>query len=174
MTTVRMLEPIETEHLRLIPFALELMQVALIDKNRLAQMLGVRVPDSWPGEDLAEALPFFIQMMEQHPEAGTWDGLILHKADHVLIGGMGFKDGPDEHGMVEIGYSIIPEYQRRGYATEMARALIAWVFSNPDISVVTAECLDDNIGSIRVLEKVGMRRLEPEGNMLKWEIGRES
>jgi RimJ/RimL family protein N-acetyltransferase len=111
-------------------------------------------------------------MIEQHPEAGTWDGLILHKADHVLIGDMGFKGGPDERGMVEIGYSIIPEYQGRGYATEMARALIAWAFSQPDITVVTAECFDDNIGSIRVLEKVGMRRLEPEGHMLKWEIRR--
>jgi len=39
--------------------------------------------------------------------------------------------------------------------------------------VITAECLNDNIGSIRVLEKVGMRRLEPEGNLLKWELRKE-
>src|SRR5438270_63260 len=38
------------------------------------------------------------------------------------------------------------------------------------IKVITAECLNDNIGSIRVLEKVGMRRLEPEGHLLKWEL----
>jgi RimJ/RimL family protein N-acetyltransferase len=36
--------------------------------------------------------------------------------------------------------------------------------------VITAQCLDDNIGSIRVLEKVGMRRLAPEGKRLKWEL----
>jgi [ribosomal protein S5]-alanine N-acetyltransferase len=36
--------------------------------------------------------------------------------------------------------------------------------------VQIAECLNDNIGSIKVLEKLGMRRLEPEGNMLKWEL----
>lgn len=169
-----MLEPIETEHLRLIPFTLELMQTAVTDKVQLAEMLGVRVPDSWPGKAFAEALPFFIQMMEQHPEAGTWDGLIVHIADHILIGDMRFKGGPNENGMVEIGYSIVPEYQGRGYATEMTRALIAWAFSHPDIKVVTTECLDDNFGSIRVLEKVGMHQLRPKGNMLKWEIGRES
>ena len=34
-------------------------------------------------------------------------------------------------------------------------------------------CLDDNLGSIRVLEKVGMRRLAAEGHTLKWELQKE-
>ncbi len=52
----------------------------------------------------------------------------------------------------------------------MARRVIEWAFHTPGIQVITAQCLDDNIGSIRVLEKVGMRRLAPEGNRLKWEL----
>jgi ribosomal-protein-alanine N-acetyltransferase len=52
----------------------------------------------------------------------------------------------------------------------MARRVIDWAFQTPGIQVITAECLDDNIGSIRVLEKVGMRRLAAEGHTLKWEL----
>ncbi len=110
--------------------------------------------------------------MEKDPAGLVWDGIIIHKADQVAIGGIGFHGAPDEAGMVEIGYNIIPAYEGQGYATEMARCVINWAFQTPNIQVITAECLDDNIGSIRVLEKVGMHRLPPEGNRLKWELRR--
>ncbi|GMA61301.1 hypothetical protein GCM10025859_17410 [Alicyclobacillus fastidiosus] len=35
---------------------------------------------------------------------------------------------------------------------------------------VTAVCRSSNIGSIRVLEKTGMSQLEPNDNMLNWEL----
>lgn len=161
---------IETERLKLIPFSLELKKIALQDPTKLAQKLGVGVPASWPGPDFAEALPFFIGIMEKDASGSIWDGIVVHKTDELAIGTMGFKGGPDESGAVEIGYSIIPEYHNQGYATEMARHLIAWAFAEPGIKAVMAECLSDNIGSIRVLEKVGMRRLALEDNMLKWEL----
>ena len=47
--------------------------------------------------------------------------------------------------------------------------MIAWAWQQPGVTAVTAECLDDNVGSIKVLEKAGMHRLPAEGNMLKWE-----
>ncbi len=163
----------ETRRLKLIPFSLELKKAALTDKDRLAELLGVRVPDSWPGLDMAEALPFFIAEMEKHADAPVWDGIIIHKEDNIVIGDMGFKSGPDEYGRVEIGYSIIPEYRNQGYATEMACHLIAWAWQQPGVTSVVAECLDNNLGSIKVLEKVGMRRLPPEGNLLRWEVRKE-
>jgi [ribosomal protein S5]-alanine N-acetyltransferase len=52
----------------------------------------------------------------------------------------------------------------------MARRVIDWAFQTPGIEIITAQCRDDNLGSIRVLEKVGMHRLPPEGQMLKWEL----
>ena len=82
--------------------------------------------------------------------------------------------GPDQAGVVEMGYDIVPEYRNQGYATEMARSLIAWALHEKGIKVVTASCLDDNIGSIKVLENAGMHRLEPDGNMLKWEIRKDN
>ena len=161
---------LETQRLKLHPFTLELKKVTLVERARLTEMLGVAIPDAWPGADLLEALPFFIETMEHDPTGRVWDGIIIHKADQIAIGGIGFHGPPDEAGRVEIGYNIIPAYEGQGYATEMARRVIGWAFQTPGIQVITAECLDDNIGSIRVLEKVGMRRLATEGNKLKWEL----
>jgi len=166
-------QPLETEHLKLIPFSLELKKATITERARVASILGIQVPDSWPGPDLTEALPFFVEMLEKDPVSRVWDGIIIHKEDQVAIGGIGFHGEPDEAGVVEIGYNIIPEYQSRGYATEMTRRFIDWAFHLQGIRMITAECLDENLGSIRVLEKVGMSRLEPEGHMLKWELRKE-
>lgn len=162
---------LETQRLKLLPFTLELKKVTLAERARLPEMLGVAVPDTWPGADLLEALPLFIETTEKDPSGLVWDGIIIHKADQVAIGGMGFHGRPpDEAGRVEIGYNIIPAYEGQGYVTEMARRVIDWAFQIPGIEAITAECLDDNFGSIRVLEKVGMRRVAAERDKLKWEL----
>lgn len=161
---------LETQRLKLLPFTLELKKITLAERARLTEMLGVAIPDAWPGAEMLEALLLFIEAMEKDPLGLVWDGIILHKADQIAIGGIGFHGPPDEASRVEIGYNIIPTYQGQGYATKMARRVIDWAFQTPGIQVITAECLDDNLGSIRVLEKVGMRRLAAEGNKLKWEL----
>ena len=164
------MQRLETPRLKLLPFTLELKQVTLAERARLTELLGVAIPDAWPGAGLLEALPLFIEAMEKDPTGLVWDGIILHKADQVAIGGIGFHGPPDEAGRVEIGYNIIPAYEGQGYATEMARRVIDWAFQTPGIQLITAQCRDDNLGSIRVLEKVGMRRLPSEGRTLRWEL----
>jgi RimJ/RimL family protein N-acetyltransferase len=111
-----------------------------------------------------------LKRMEERPEVAGWGGLIVHKADRMLIGDMGFHSPPDETGTVEIGYSIVPAYHNAGYATEMAARVVAWASEQAEIKWVIAECRVDNIGSIRVLEKIGMRRLGEEEGMFKWEM----
>ena len=165
---------LETKRLQLIPFTLDLKEAAMNDRARLVEMLGVYVPEHWPGPDLAEALPFFVENMEKAPSEPAWDWIAIHRLDLGVIGGIGFMGGPDKDGVVEMGYDIVPEYRKQGYATEMARSLVEWAFQEAGIKVVTASCLDDNIGSIKVLENAGMRRLEPDGNMLKWEMRKDN
>ena len=164
------MQRLETQRLKLLPFTLELKKITLSKRARLPEMLGVAMPDAWPGAEMLEALPFFIEAMEKDPTGIVWDGIIIHKAEEIAIGGIGFHGPPDEAGRVEIGYNIIPAYEWQGYATEMARRVIDWAFQTPSIGVITAECRDDNVGSIRVLEKVGMRRLPAEGHTLRWEL----
>ncbi len=166
---------LQTGRLTLVPFTLERVRAAVYDRAALARLLNAHVPDEWPNPDLGEILPMILEARLKDPAEAAWSALILHTADRALIGDIGFKGGPDAEGTVEIGYGIIPSYRGQGYASEAAQAMIAWAFAQPGVRRVTAECLADNAGSIRVLEKVGMRRTgtkdSEEGQLITWETG---
>ena len=74
----------------------------------------------------------------------------------MLVGGGGFL-GPPQGGAVQIGYSLLPEFQRRGYATEMVGGLVRWALSQPGVDSIAAETEWANPASVRVLEKVGFK-----------------
>jgi ribosomal-protein-alanine N-acetyltransferase len=79
--------------------------------------------------------------------------LIVHTTDRTLIGETGFHGPPDRAGTVEVGFSIVPDYRGRGFASEATRAHIEHAFDRSDIRRVIAESLDDNVASLKVLEK---------------------
>lgn len=158
----------ETKRVETIPFTLERMEQVIKDKDKLAELLQVHVPDDWPHPDLAEALPIIYEQQRLHPTPIVWDALVIDRKTQCLIGDVGFKGGPDASGTVDIGYSIVPAYQGRGYATEIAQAAVAWVKQQPGIKRITAECDIENKASIRVLEKTGFVRTGQEGIWLKW------
>ena len=72
---------------------------------------------------------------------------------------MGLKGPPDAEGLVEIGYSVLETHQRRGYATEAVRALIAWA-KERGAKRIAAETLPELLPSQRVMDKLGMRPVE--------------
>lgn len=165
---------IETKHLQMVSWSEELAFAALYDRENLARLVGARVPDDFPNDPVRKyVLPAKLERLKHDKSDGQWSGIIVHTGDGIIIGSMGFKTPPDEDGMAEMGYDIIEAYQGRGYATEMARAFVEWAFGETSITRVTAECLSSNFASIRVLEKVGMRRVEKSSSsdaMLYWEI----
>lgn len=77
-------------------------------------------------------------------------------ADSTLIGEAMIKHDNDPR-LGVFGYAIARPFQRQGFATELARGLIARFFSNPDTHRITASCDARNTPSIRVLEKAGLR-----------------
>ncbi len=142
------------------------------DGRRVNQSLPVHFMPEWPADPLG-LYPHWIAQREAQPDRDDWNGIIIDRNGLVAVGGMGFKGLPDESGIVELGYNVIPSYQGRGYVTEMAQALVSWALGQPTVRRVTAECLEDNAASIRVLEKSGFvrigRRLDDERPLLLWE-----
>ncbi|GMA66031.1 GNAT family N-acetyltransferase [Alicyclobacillus fastidiosus] len=164
---------LQTKRLRMVSWNQEFVLAAIQEKGTLGRLLNVEVPNDFPSEPVREfVLPMTLKELEQDPSVGKWSGMIVHVSDAILIGSMGFKSPPDQLGNVEIGYDIIPEYQGHGYATEMAQALIEWAFHQPNVNRVTAECLVTNRPSVRVLEKVGMKKLSKTDDMLFWEMNK--
>jgi [ribosomal protein S5]-alanine N-acetyltransferase len=58
----------------------------------------------------------------------------------------------------EIGWVFSREHQRRGYASEAARSLLAYAFESMHSHRVIATCQPENVASWRVMEKLEMRQ----------------
>ena len=54
-----------------------------------------------------------------------------------------------------IGYTVVPEFRRRGYATAMLRLALEFARDTLGLDRVLVTCDDDNVGSIRTIEKNG-------------------
>ncbi|WP_070000867.1 GNAT family N-acetyltransferase [Cellulosilyticum sp. I15G10I2] len=59
-------------------------------------------------------------------------------------------------GIYEIGYFIQKAYWGKGYATEMGKALIDFLFNNKNIHKVVASCHANNQHSEAIMKKLGM------------------
>ncbi|WP_214851605.1 GNAT family N-acetyltransferase [Exiguobacterium sp. s193] len=99
---------------------------------------------------------------------GSW--LIIRQADDVIIGDAGFKGKPNLNGEVEIGYGLLEQYWQNGYATEAVAGLIQWAQQTTSVLKVVAKTEATNQGSIRVLNKVNMERVQETDGMIYWEI----
>jgi ribosomal-protein-alanine N-acetyltransferase len=163
-------DAIETPRLRLVPFTYELAEAAMGDRARLAARLGVAVPAEWPAPEFGGILALLAQAAREDATRSGLTRLVVHRQERALIGDVGFKAPPDAAGVVEIGYSINERYRRRGLASEAAAALIDWGRRRRGVRRVLAECLDDNVASRRVLERLGMVPAGRDGRMLRWEL----
>ena len=121
------------------------------------EFFNVTFPSEWPGDALV-LFPRMAEALEENPDLEAWEGMVIGRATNVAVGQMGFKGPPDARRRVEIGYGINPSFEGRGYATEGVRALVAWAAEQPQVEQIVAECLESNVGSVRVLEKVGFER----------------
>lgn len=156
---------IQTSRLNLIPATVPLARAEIGDQPEFARQLGASVPVNWPPETLADALHLFLEWMEAAPDRVGWFGWYALAADEgtaerTLVAAGGFK-GPPNEGTAEIGYSVLPQFQGRGFATEIVGALVPWALSQPGVLRVVAETEWANPASVRVLRKAGFAAIGP-------------
>jgi RimJ/RimL family protein N-acetyltransferase len=60
---------------------------------------------------------------------------------------------------VQIGWQLRKDYWGQGYATEAARAVLAWAFDQLNLPLVYGQTSESNPGSWHIMEKLGMERL---------------
>ncbi|HUR96255.1 MAG TPA: GNAT family N-acetyltransferase, partial [Gemmatimonadales bacterium] len=137
------------------------------------------VPDTWPPEFLdPEALEFTVKRLREGPEqAGWWLHFIVlarGPSGPLLIGSAGYKGPPSPNGVVEIGYGIVRDHHRRGYASEAVRGLLRRAFADPAIGAVIAETLPELTASIGVLHKCGFHLIGEgsEPGVIRFELTR--
>ncbi|QWF16266.1 GNAT family N-acetyltransferase [Lysobacter capsici] len=155
-------EPIATERLLLVPATLALARAELEDRAEFAALLNAHVPEAWPPQTVADALPLFALWLQAAPSCGgwfSWYALARQEdgAASVLVASGGFV-GPPLDGEVAVGYAVLPQFEGRGYASEMAGALVEWALAQPRVERVIAETEWANPASVRVLSKLGFVR----------------
>lgn len=164
---------IVTARMRLVPATVALARAELKDRTEFARLLSATVPDQWPPEILADALPLFLEWIEAAPDRAGWyawyammqspreaSDMLASDVGDMLIASGGFK-GPPQDGTVEIGYSVLPCFQGHGYATEMVRALIDWAFAQLGVLRIIAETTEENVASMRLLKRLGFTSTGP-------------
>ena len=92
---------------------------------------------------------------EQHGY-GLW--LVLARDTGCLVGFAGLlRSEGDTPNLI---YGIHPDFWGEGYATEAARAVLSYALEKLALPKVKADVDEPNVASVRVLEKLGMRRVK--------------
>jgi ribosomal-protein-alanine N-acetyltransferase len=96
------------------------------------------------------------RQVAHHEEHGY--GMWTVELDGETIGAAGLQHlegGPE----IEVGYRFLKKHWGHGYATESARASIAYGFDEVGLDRIVAVALETNAASRRVLEKCGLREI---------------
>jgi aminoglycoside 6'-N-acetyltransferase len=103
---------------------------------------------------------FVQQLAKEHPDtAGEWfQFAVALRPAGQLIGDCAAMPHADDPRQCDIGFTIAPEYQGHGYATEAVRLLLTYLFTARGKHRITAYCDPRNAPSVALLERLGMRR----------------
>ncbi len=155
-----------TERLHLLPATLAHIEAELESTRAIGRMLRADIPEGWPPGDYDRgAIHYFRERFLQDANlAGwlVWYGILLQGRRRIAVGAAGFFGPPNAEGEVEIGYSVVAKYRRRGVAGELVAGLMQRLSQFPEVRRVIAHTRPDNQASVRVLERLGFR-CEGEG-----------
>ena len=116
---------------------------------------------SWPAHRTLEDTQAFLDRVEMNRSKGeptSW--AVIDRDTGRLIGTCGFVSILESTRSAILGYAFARDVWGRGFATEAASRSIAWGFETLHFDEIEATCLRENIGSARVLEKIGMTQSE--------------
>ena len=96
------------------------------------------------------------KMLPQLKRLGYSNYSIIRKADNCKIGLCGLFDRVGVEG-IDIGFAILPEYEKKGYAFESVNKLIDVAFNEFGLTEINAITVKDNISSQKLLDRLGLK-----------------
>ena len=120
------------------------------DLDGASTAVGIQVDPFFVTDDAVRRWGNRLQQTQQDARTLDWIAQIV-TSDHRVIGHAGFHGPPDQTGMVEVAYSVVPTYRGQGYAKSMLRDLLQRAIAEPDVHVVRATIRPDNIASLATI-----------------------
>lgn len=138
------------------------------DWTAASRLLGLGIPGEWRtgtwpwrqwlGTRAAEAeadatfIPWLPRVQVLRPADGS-------AAGPAVVGEVCFHGPPDEAGRVEIGYSVVSAYRRRGFAEEAVRALTESADREHGVTRFRAAIAPANTPSLNLIRKLGFTQV---------------
>ena len=97
----------------------------------------------------------FLANYDQYSKYGVGRLAVIDKATTEFLGWCGLKFSEDKN-EYDIGFRFYKKHWNKGYATETARECLDYGFKQLHIEKIVGRAMAANIGSIKVLEKLGM------------------
>ncbi|WP_207729334.1 GNAT family protein [Clostridium sp. 'deep sea'] len=109
-------------------------------------------------EDKQKTRELFIKRMR--PEVKNFDFIISRKNDNTKTAiGVAYTWLYSEYRKsYEIGYVILPQYQKQGFGCDATKSLLKFAFEQLKTHKVVGMCNANNVGSATIMQKVGMRK----------------
>ncbi|AEY67880.1 GNAT family protein [Clostridium sp. BNL1100] len=114
----------------------------------------------------------FINRGDAVNKDGSYAFAVFSKEENEFIGfaDIQIHSRNNSGGCGEIGYFLLPEYWGKGFATELANALIEFGFTRLGLHKISARCNSNNLKSEGIMKKVGMS-LEGELRKVRFKYG---
>ena len=139
----------------------QLDRLASGDRLSVAAELGANLSRPWL-EEVRWLAGMRAQQIRLRPADAPWLlRPILRRAVHgslEAIGYLNFHAAPDESGMVEVGYTLLPDARGHGYAIEAVRAAFEWASRVHGIRRFRASVSPDNERSLNLIAKLGFQQ----------------
>jgi [ribosomal protein S5]-alanine N-acetyltransferase len=135
------------------------------DLNTAQRLLGATLPGSWLENN--KLLELRLRQLQADPDLQPWLlRAICLRATNELVGYIGFHTKPNPHYLqqwlrdaVEFGFTVLPEFRRRGYAREAALTLIEWAYKTHRVKSFVLSIAPQNQPSQALAAALGFKRI---------------
>ena len=153
-------DDIVTPRLILIAVTPEATRLEQAGDERLGKLIGCTIPTNWPPTNWEpHVFDFLLAQFDQHPDQIGWCRYVAFPypdGSRTLIGTVGAFTKAAAPNEAEFGYSVLPQFEGHGFASEAAKAIIEFLRSDERITSIIAHTFPSIVGSIRVMEKCGL------------------
>jgi [ribosomal protein S5]-alanine N-acetyltransferase len=161
------------------------MLIASLEGRRgdVERRLAAQLPEVWPFH--GDVFRMRLDQIREDPSVVPWllRAMVL-RDERRVIGQIGFHTGPGPDylepfspGAVELGYTVHPDYRRRGFAREAARGLMCWAETRHGIRNFVLSIRPDNVVSQAMARQMGFVKIgehldEVDGpeDVLEWRV----
>jgi [ribosomal protein S5]-alanine N-acetyltransferase len=117
-----------------------------------------------PVETLEQIKMVIAFIRQQYSDNGIGRWAVVEKSSGQFIGWAGLKLFTDEVNGIkdfyELGYRFMKKHWGKGYATEAAKAILAYGFEELELTAIYGMTDPENTASKKVLEKAGLKYVE--------------